>query len=74
MSNGVFCKCEIKDKKNWIILTYHGNYSHFESPKGEFHPSAYSTIKCESCGNIWRTKAGYVDDLSNENRIPKLKG
>ena len=57
-----------KRQKNWIILTYHGNYSHFESPKGEFHPSAYSTIKCESCGNIWRTKAGYV------GQPPTLKG
>jgi hypothetical protein len=63
MSNGVMCKCEIKDKKNWYVLTYHGNYSHFESPKGAFHYSRYSDVCCSKCGHTWRTKAKYVDEL-----------
>lgn len=60
MSKGRKCKC---DNPLWIVLHYRHNHSYFEYPKGQEHPSDYSTIKCENCGAIWSTKAKYVEDL-----------
>ena len=57
------CRCEKSDKNNWYVLTYHGNYSHFQYPKGQFHYSDYSTVVCQKCSSVWRTKAKYVENL-----------
>ncbi|MCH3962660.1 MAG: hypothetical protein LKE46_00060 [Clostridium sp.] len=51
--------------KNWRVVVRNGNYSEFESPKGAFHPSKYSSVRCLKCGSIWRTKANYVNELED---------
>lgn len=51
-------------RKNWEVVVRHGNFSYFEYPKGQFHSSDYSTVRCSICPNVcFRTKAKYVDDL-----------
>jgi len=68
MSSGWSCSCagSRKEKmKNWRVVVRNGNYSEFESPKGAFHPSKYSSVRCLKCGSIWRTKANYVNELED---------
>ena len=62
--NPCTCKGTWKEKrKNWIVLGYKCNYSYFEPPKGCWHPSDYSLVSCTQCTGMFRTKAGYVDNL-----------
>ena len=49
--------------KNWIVISRKVNFSYFEFPKGEAHPSNYSNVYCIKCKQIWRTNANYVDNL-----------
>ena len=72
MSGSVFCKCKPVDRKNWIVLVRHGNYSYFESPQGCFHPSDYSELYCRKCGGLWRTKAAYVSEIEDGNWDDKI--
>ena len=65
MSGSVFCKCKPIDRRDWIVLVRHGNYSYFERPQGCFHPSDYSELYCKKCGSVWRTKAAYVSEIEN---------
>jgi len=57
------CRCETKDKSNWVVIHRNHNHSAFESPKYAEHYSFYSTVYCTKCGAIGRTKAKYVDEL-----------
>ena len=50
-------------KKYYRVYTRYGNYSYFEHPKGQFHPSDYSLLYCLNCGYTWRTKADYVSQI-----------
>ncbi len=59
------CICEIKDKKNWVVIHRNCNYSYFQYPKGGYHYSDYSLVRCMKCENIWRTKANYVSELKD---------
>ena len=61
------CKCEEKNKENWIVIHRRHNHSHFEYPKGEEHYSFYSTVLCLKCRALGRTKAKYVDELEDYN-------
>ena len=55
------CRCKPKDKSNWRVDVYRGNYSAFSGYR--FTPSDYSQVSCTECGAVWRTKAKYVEDL-----------
>lgn len=56
------CRCEERKKpveeRNWEVTQYRCNHSAFNG----YHQtaSAYSTVKCHTCGEIGRTKASYV--------------
>lgn len=67
MAKSFSCKCEKKDKKNWIVVHRNHNHSAFEYPKYHAHYSEYSTVKCIVCGDIGRTKAKYVAELKDED-------
>jgi hypothetical protein len=63
MSGGTVCKCGRRDA--WLVTQYYCNHSAFS---GYQHtPSDYSEVMCDldagGCGAVWRTKAGYVDEL-----------
>lgn len=60
MTKGNKCNC---NKPDWVIIHYKHNHSAFESPKYAPHYSEYSTVYCNSCGGLWRTKAKYVESL-----------
>lgn len=60
MSKGMKCNCT---NPSWIVVHYKHNHSAFETPKYSAHLSRYSTIMCQNCGHVWRTKAKYVDKL-----------
>jgi hypothetical protein len=54
--------CTDKDHKpSWTVIVRNGNYSAFNGYR--FTPSAYSLVKCRSCGAHWRTRAAYVAGL-----------
>jgi len=63
MSVSFGCRCDIKNKDNWVIVCFIHNHSAFESPKYYPHYSDYSTVRCLNCGAIGRTKAKYVSLL-----------
>lgn len=57
-------------KKYYRVVVRKGNYSSFEEPRGEFHPSDWSLLVCLRCRHHWRSKGEYVDtipDLRPEN-------
>lgn len=47
----------------WRVEVRNANYSAFNG--GHRTPSAYSQLRCWDCGEVWRTKAAYVDDTPN---------
>jgi hypothetical protein len=61
MSIGVLCSCQCLKDRDWEITQYKCNHSAFNG----YHwtPSDYSTVRCRTCGGVWRTKAKYVEDL-----------
>lgn len=69
MSSGPKCKCIERRiyplaKRNWIVTTYKANYSVFNG--GIRTASAYSEVQCHRCGERWRTKGAYVDQLRKQ--------
>lgn len=58
MSMGTACKCR---PRNLVVITRRGNYSAFSGYR--FTPSDYSDVQCVTCGQRWRTKAGYVNEF-----------
>ena len=67
MSHSHACSCTGKDKrKKWVVTGRRCNYSYFETPKGGWHHSDYSQLRCKECGGLWRTKAKYVDDIPDD--------
>ena len=75
MSVSFSCHCKERKKpvtdRNWIVIVRNGNYSHFESPKGCFHPGNYSTVYCKNCHSMGSTKAKYVDFL-RDGRVNEI--
>ncbi len=64
MSGGKACTCTFSAfsrPKWWRVLQRYGNSSAFNGYK--WTPSAYSSITCLNCHNVWRTKAAYVAEL-----------
>lgn len=71
MSGGTSCKCEESKKpvaeRAWFVYQRKCNYSAFSGYA--YTPSAYSGIKCPKCRAIWRTTAGYVDQLKDGSLV-----
>lgn len=69
MSGGNVCRCEESNKpmkdRQWFVYRRKCNFSHFESPKGGYHYSNYSSVHCAKCDAMWRTKAKYVNELKD---------
>lgn len=68
MSGGYACSCKERQKaikdRNWVIRHYKCNYSAFSGYRQTW--SEYSLIECKTCNSFWRTRAGYVYELSKE--------
>lgn len=54
------CDC---GRENWEVIHYKHNHSYFEHPKGGWHKSDYSIIRCKKCGKGFSSKSKYVDNL-----------
>lgn len=65
MSQGTHCTCKPRDKKNWVVVDRHCNYSAFNGYRGTH--SAYSAVRCLVCLFSWRTKSDYVASLPDLN-------
>lgn len=67
MSGGTKCHCDESKKplqdRDWNVTQLKCNNSYFQAPKGGSHPSDYSTVCCNRCSAMWRTKAGYVFEI-----------
>ncbi|MDH3466206.1 MAG: hypothetical protein OES26_09910 [Gammaproteobacteria bacterium] len=65
MSGGDACSCLEREKppikREWVVWKLRFNTSAFNGYK--VTPSDYSTVHCQVCGKVWRTKAAYVDEL-----------
>jgi hypothetical protein len=61
MSAGTACQQRAEHFSTWVVTSYKENYSAFNG----YHrtPSAYSEVCCETCGQRWRTRAAYVEQL-----------
>ncbi len=69
MSVSFGCHCAerkkpVKDRK-WFVLQRNCNHSAFSGYRET--PSDYSTVWCQGCGTVGRTKARYVEDLEDDN-------
>lgn len=54
--------CRVEDHRpTWGVDVRYANYSTFNG--GRRTPSAYSQVRCGTCGCVWRTKADYVSSL-----------
>jgi hypothetical protein len=71
MSVSFGCKCDVKDRKNWVVFRRHYNNSYFQYPKGQPHYSDYSTVYCLKCRALGRTKADYVVELRDATKIER---
>lgn len=66
MAHTFACKCDERKKpakdRNWTIWQYRCNHSAFNG----YHwtPSEYSTVGCNSCGRVGRTKGKFVAELA----------
>lgn len=54
------CHCA-KEDREWVVTERYANRSAFSGYR--WTPSAYSAIRCVTCGRTWRTKAAYVTSL-----------
>jgi hypothetical protein len=77
MSVSFGCRCEKKDKNNWVIVCFCHHHSHFS--KNHYGLSDYSRVRCLKCGSIGHTKASYVMGLNYDLESPcnerqKLEG
>ena len=65
MSTAFGCNCAERKKpvkeRRWVVTKYMCNYSAFNGYRCTH--SEYSTVLCEVCGSVGRTKAAYVDQL-----------
>lgn len=65
MSGGYSCRCweRVKpvEERDWEVLQLYCNHSAFNGRHRT--PSDYSSVCCNVCGAIWRTKAKYVELL-----------
>ncbi len=50
-------------ERNWVVLQRRCNHSAFNGY--HYTPSDYSTVRCNSCNAVGRTKADYVAHLKD---------
>ncbi len=76
---GQFCTCRGPRsvvEESWRVMQRNCNHSAFNGYA--YTPSDWSAIRCQACGNGWRTKAAYVyripDDGADtvDNRVKKI--
>ncbi len=72
MSVSFSCHCLERKKpveqRNWEVWHRWCNYSYFEYPRGQRHPSKYSLVYCKCCKALGRTKSKYVNQLPDKVR------
>jgi hypothetical protein len=61
--SGTACRNRKEHFEHWVVTVRKANYSAFNG--GRRTPSDYSEIRCTACPTRWRTKAAYVDQLSD---------
>ena len=65
MASTFNCKCPERKKpiedRNWEVYQFKCHHSAFSGYR--WTPSDYSSVSCQSCGAVGRTKANYVLDL-----------
>jgi len=72
MSVHIPCTCKgsrTERIRSWYVSERKCNYSTFEYPRGEYHPSEYSTVKCSKCQMNIRSKGKFVDLLPDGGEI-----
>ena len=57
------CRCLEPDRRVWRVIQHQSNRSHFS--RGGRAKSVYSQLRCLQCGDFWRTKAAYVDEIAH---------
>lgn len=70
------CTCVGTDRERmeyWEVLEYRGNKTNIL--RFTVGPSEYSTVRCRRCGMVWKTKAGYVEELLRRKQyvLPDFK-
>lgn len=67
MSASFSCKCSERklpiENRAWFVLVRNCNFSAFNGYRRTY--SDYSTVRCEACQTVGRTKAGYVAFLDD---------
>jgi hypothetical protein len=69
MSGGKACTNQ-DHRTRWVVLVRKANYSAFNG--GRRTVSDYSELHCRQCGAVWRTKAAYVDELPDNERVTRI--
>lgn len=64
MGNSCICKRKRGDLDGLVCTQYKCNHSAFNGY--HYTPNDYSTVYCNRCGAVWRTKAKFVDQLPKE--------
>lgn len=68
MATGFGCRCEERKKpvaeRRWVVMQRCCNHSAFSGYRRT--PSAWSSVRCLTCGAWGRTKAAYVEQLPDE--------
>lgn len=64
------CHCEERrkpiEKRNWVVRQRHCHHSAFAGYHRTY--SDYSTVACNTCGEVGRTKANYVSLLPDDEK------
>ena len=63
MAHGYACRNN-EHRPTWRVLQRNGNRSAFNGYR--WTPSAYSSVRCQVCRAVWRTRAAYVATLPND--------
>lgn len=75
MSMGPACTCPERAKpleeRDWTVLQFQCNHSAFNGY--HYTHSDWSSITCNKCRALWRTKADYVTDVYlKANPLPEI--
>jgi hypothetical protein len=70
VSAGVACRCG-GSREAWYVVHRECNYSAFNGYHRTW--SAYSAVRCNTCGGSWRTKAAYVRRLPDHPPKPAIQ-
>lgn len=75
------CSCPERDipiddsdnglRRAWKILKYKYSNSAMLGGARQNIASKASTLTCEKCGAVWRSSAGYVDEIAARDNVPE---